>query len=305
MRFTLQFPMRALKRYETWIGDGELADVARVAEEAGFDAVAMTDHPFPEDGWLANGGHHSFDPFVALSFMAAGTERVRLLTNVMVAAYRNPYLAAKSASSLDTLSGGRLVVGMAAGYLEAEFAALGAEFTGRGERFDAAIRAMRAAWSGETVDLDDPHFGISGHTQLPRPHQRPGPPIWIGGNSRRARRRAVELGDGWMPFPAAGTLADITGTAVLDSLEQLTAMVADVQSQRAAAGSAPLDVCFAPLESLRDMAAGGPALAARLGAYEDAGVGWLVIEPSSRSLADLRDDVARFADTVIAADKAR
>jgi probable F420-dependent oxidoreductase len=304
MRFVLQFPMRAVKGYDSWIGDGHLADVAVLAEEAGFDAVAMTDHPFPEDGWLANGGHHSFDPFVALSFMAAGTRRVRLITNVLVASYRNPYLAAKAAASLDSLSGGRLVVGMAAGYLEAEFAVLGADFAGRGGRFDSAIGAMRAAWTGESVDLDDPHFAASGHTMLPRPQQDPGPPIWIGGNSRRAQRRAVELGDGWMPFPASRTLADITGTMELASVEQLGVQVASVRARRSEAGGAPLDVCFAPFESLRDVAAGAPAVAAKLAAYEDAGVDWLVIEPGSRSFADLRVDVARLADTVLAASPA-
>lgn len=301
MRFVLQFPMRAVKRYDTWIGDGALADVAVLAEDAGFDAVAITDHPFPEDRWLADGGHHSFDPFVGLSFMAAATSRVRLLTNVLVAGYRNPYLAAKAAASLDSLSGGRLVVGMAAGYLEAEFAVLGADFAGRGPRFDAAVRAMRAAWTGESVELDAPHFAVRGHTMLPPPRQAPGPPVWIGGNSRRARRRAVELGDGWMPFPAPRALADITGTELLDSVGQLGELVAGVQAQRAEAGAAPLEVCFVPFEPLRDVAAGAPALAGNLGAYEDAGVGWLVVEPGSRSFADLRDDVARLADTVIAA----
>ncbi|HEX8804534.1 MAG TPA: TIGR03619 family F420-dependent LLM class oxidoreductase, partial [Acidimicrobiales bacterium] len=260
MRFTLQFPMRAVARYGTWVGDGHLADVAALAEEAGFDAVAMTDHPFPEDAWLAAGGHHAFDPFVALSFMGAATRRVRLLTNVLVAPYRNPYLAAKAIGSLDVLSGGRAVVGLAAGYLRAEFAAVGADFDGRGGRVDAAVRAMRAAWTGTSVDHDDPHFGVHGHTMLPAPLQRPGPPIWIGGNSGRARRRAVELGDGWMPFPAPPPLARITGTAVLDSLDRLAALVAGVQERRAAAGAAPLDVAFVPFEDQRDVAAGAPAL---------------------------------------------
>jgi probable F420-dependent oxidoreductase len=298
MQFNLLMPMRAVKHYDRWIGDGHLSDVALLAEEAGFEGVAMTDHPFPDDAWLAEGGHHSFDPFVALSFMAAATDRVRLLTFVLVAGYRNPYVTAKALASLDKLSGGRVIAGMAAGYLSAEFEVLGAEWEGRGPRFDAAIDAMRAAWTGETVDVSG-DFAARGHTQLPRPGQANGPPIWIGGNSKRARRRAAEHGDGWIPLGQPAAMAKITRTPPLETVDHLATLVADVQQDRAAAGRPPLEICFAPFGDRSEPAAWAEKVRRDLGAYEDAGVTWLTLEPHARTLADLRQAVSILADQVI------
>jgi probable F420-dependent oxidoreductase len=301
MRFTLMFPMRAVKHYERWIGDADLGDVARLVEGAGFDAIAMTEHPYPDDAWLANGGHHSFDPFVSLSYMAAATSRIRLVTYVLVAGYRHPYLAAKAIASLDAVSRGRVTVGMAAGYLRSEFEVLGADFEGRGATLDAAIPAMRAAWSGSAHDGE--RFPAHGHTMLPAPVQPGGPPIWIGGNSGPARRRAVRLGNGWMPIAQTPEMAAITRTPPLETVEQLAAHVDAMQSERAAAGGARLDVAFAPFEKHR-MAAGGAAgfagaLRRRLPAYADAGVTWLTIEPSSRSFAELREDVGHLSSLLL------
>lgn len=295
MKFNLLMPMRAVKHYVEWIGDGHLADVGRLAEEAGFHGVAATDHPFPNDEWLAAGGHHSFDPFVALSFMAAATRHVRLLTFVLVAGYRNPYLAAKALASLDRLSGGRVTAGMAAGYLRSEFDVLGAEWDRRGARFDDAIDAMRVAWSGETVDVDG-EFPAHGHTQLPGPVQPGGPPIWIGGNSAAARRRAVERGDGWMPIGQPAGMSKVTGTPALETIEQLRGLVSDVQQRRADQGRPPLDICFAPFGERGDPLAWARRIRRDLPAYEEAGVTWLSIEPHAHSLSELRQAVGGFAD---------
>jgi probable F420-dependent oxidoreductase len=300
MQFNLLMPMRATKHYDRWIEDGHLADVARLAESAGFDGVAATEHPFPEDDWLAHGGHHAFDPFVALSFMAAATTRVQLLTFVLVAGYRNPYLTAKALASLDKLSGGRVLAGMAVGYLRPEFDVLDAQWDDRGRRFDAAIDAMRAAWSGQSVDIDGP-FPATGHTQLPLPAHPGGPPVWIGGNSVAARRRAAERGDGWMPITQGEAMATITKTPPLETMEQLTAMVADLRRRRAEHGGAPLDVCFLPFGDQADPSSWAKQIRRDLPAYEDAGVTWLMIEPYSRSLSELRGAVAVMADEVLSA----
>src|SRR5271168_2842828 len=112
----MQFPTRAVKHFDRWIGEGHFTDVARLSEDAGFDAFGMTDHPFPEDSWLAHGGHHAFDPFVSLSFVAAVTKKIKLLTDILVAGYRNPFISASAIAALDKLSGGRAIIGMAAGY---------------------------------------------------------------------------------------------------------------------------------------------------------------------------------------------
>lgn len=300
MRFTLVFPMRAVKHHQRWMDGADLGQVARTVEQAGFDGIAVSEHPFPADDWLAAGGHHALDPFVALAVMAGATQRIRLVTHVLVAGYRHPYLTAKALASLDVVSGGRVTAGMAVGYLQSEFDVLGVDFTTRGRHLDAAIPAMRAAWAG--TDHDSDLFPAHGHTMLPAPVQPGGPPIWLGGNSRAAQRRAVHLADGWSPISQGAELARITGTPALDSLDDLARAVAGVQSERAALGSPPLEISFSPFEKsllkegrTEEFAAG---LRARLPAYEDAGVTWLTIEPASRSYGAFAADVERLGEAI-------
>lgn len=221
-----------------------VAAVARAAEAAGFDAVFVTEHPFPEDGWMASGGHHALDPFVTLAVAAAATTRLRVLTNLCVVPYHDPYLLAKTALTLDVLSGGRLLLGCGAGYLEPEFAAVGASFADRNDRFDAALVAMQAAWTGEPVAVA---ASGSTHTMRPLPVQRPHPPLWIGGNSRRALRRAVELGDGWMPFPNPASHAARRRTPELVTVAQLAGRLDEAHELEAACGRTLRDVMFTPV----------------------------------------------------------
>jgi probable F420-dependent oxidoreductase len=222
-----------------------VAEVAAAAEAAGFDAVFVTEHPFPEDSWMASGGHHALDPFVVLSFAAAATSRLRVLTDLCVVPYHQPYLLAKTVVSLDALSDGRLILGCGAGYLEPEFRALGQSFEDRNDRFDAAIRAMKDAWTGGSVAVE---ASGSSHTMLPRPVQQPHPPIWIGGNSKRAIRRAVELGDGWMPFPNPAALSARRKTAALETADELAVRLEYARGLAAELGRPPFaDVMFAPV----------------------------------------------------------
>ena len=169
----------------------------------------MTDHPAPDAKWLASGGHPRSIPFVALSFAAAATTRLRVQTHILVLPYRNPLLTAKSVLSLDVLSGGRVILGVAPGYLKPEFAALGVDFDERNELTDEAIDVMRRVWSEDEVVAEGRHF-TRGTSMRPRPVQQPHPPIWIGGNSTAAIRRAVERGQGWVPFPNPGGLTACT-----------------------------------------------------------------------------------------------
>jgi len=247
MHLSYGLPTHRVDRAGEFLVPGAIGELSAAAEAAGFDAVSATEHPFPSDGWLAAGGHHALDPLVALSFAAAATTRVRLHTNLFVAAYRNPFLAAKGIATLDVLSGGRVILGIGVGYLEEEFGALGASFGDRGERTDDAIAAMRLAWTGSTVERRGPGYRATGNTMLPRPVQRPGPPIWVGGNSRRAIRRAVELADGWSPFPAGRGLAGATGTAVLRTADDLARSLEYAAAHAAAVGrTRPLTVAFVP-----------------------------------------------------------
>ena len=156
------------------VSAGSVMEMARAAEAAGFDAVFTTDHPFPNDRWLNTGGHHTVDPMVVLSFAAAATTTLKLHTNLFVPAYRNPFLSAKMISTLDAMSGGRAIIGVGAGYLKPEFAALGADFDNRNDRLDEAIRAMRAAWTGESVTFEGSGYAATGNTTTRRPRSHPG-----------------------------------------------------------------------------------------------------------------------------------
>lgn len=247
MQVSYGLPTHRVDCGEEFLAPGAIGDLAAAAEAAGFAAVYTTDHPFPGDDWLAHGGHHALDPLVALSFAAATTSTVRLHTNLFVLAYRNPFLAAKGIATLDVLSGGRTVVGLGAGYLEPEFEALGADFDARNDRMDEALAALEAAWSGESVTFDGTGYRASGNTMLPRPRQRPRPPLWIGGNSRRAIRRAVESADGWCPFPNPAKFAARTRTAPLETPADLAVALDYARSHADQVGRTdPLTVCFIP-----------------------------------------------------------
>ena len=295
------FPMRAVKHWNRWCEGADIGDIARLVEAAGFDAFSMSEHPYPDKEWLANGGHHAFDPFVSLSFAASATTRIQLMTYILVSGYRSPYLTAKGAASLDLLSGGRFTLGTGAGYLKSEFEALGADFVRRGALLDEAIAAWKATWAG--IDHDGPAFGASGHIALPPPLTYGGPPIWIGGNSAAAQRRVVEVADGWMPMAASGEMAAITRARPLEDVDTLADWVATVNKRRAEVGREPADVAFVPFEAALlasgDCAAFCAAVQSVLGAYADAGVTWITIEPASRSFTDFRTDIDRLASQLI------
>jgi probable F420-dependent oxidoreductase len=301
MKFDVGVPSGAIKHFESWVGDGKLNEFAAAAEAAGLDAVNVTDHPFPSDAWLSNGGHHAFDPFVALSSMSAVTDTIKLRTNLLVAGYRNPYLTARSISSLDVLSGGRVIVGMGAGYLQPEFDVLGGDFGSRGKRFDEAIGAMTAAWSGVSSNRVGGFYPATGHSMLPRPVQRPRPPIWVGGNSEAAMRRAALLADGWLPFPQSSVMAQITGSPVLSSLDDLTTGIARVTALRHEAGiTEPFDIAFASFDRPDPQEdPSGERFREALVPYEDAGVTWLTLGCRGRTLAACKEELAWLSEAIV------
>jgi probable F420-dependent oxidoreductase len=248
MRVSLGLPTHRVDALDEFCTGPAVAEMARAAEEVGFDAVFVTDHPFPGDAWLAHGGHHTLDPMVALAFAAAATTRLRLQTNLYIPAYRNAFIAAKAVATLDAMSAGRVILGIGAGYLEPEFEALGVAFDDRNDRTDEALAAMRAAWTGESVRFDGRFHHAPGNTMLPRPAQDPHPPIWVGGNSRRAIRRAVELADGWIPMPNPARAAARRHSPALETVDDLRARIAYAREHAAAVGrTRPLEVVFMPL----------------------------------------------------------
>ena len=219
MRFALGLPTTEVDAPEEFLTGPAIAEMARHAEALGFDAVHVTDHPAGDQQWLETGGHHALDPFVALSFAAGATTTLRVQTHIVVLPYRNPFLTAKSVLSLDVLSGGRLTFGIAAGYLRSEFNALGVDYDERNELFDEALEVMRLALTEDAVAYTGRHFRSRGTTMRPRPVQQPCPPIWIGGNSLRAMRRAVEAADGWCPFPNPASTSPALKTPQLETLD--------------------------------------------------------------------------------------
>jgi probable F420-dependent oxidoreductase len=304
MRVSVGLPTHRIDRFDELASAAAIGELAEAAEEAGFDGAFVTEHPFPDDRWLAKGGHHSLDPFVALAFAAAATTSLRLQTNLCIAAYRNPFLLAKSVATLDALSGGRMILGIGTGYLEGEFAALGSPFDERNDRTDEAIRAMRAAWTGESVEMKGEHFLAAGNTMLPAPAQPGGPPIWIGGNAKRAIRRAVELADGWVPMPNPARSAARRRTPALETLEDLHTRIQEAHAVSAAAGrAAPLEIVFMPLGL--DMFTNAPvvpdAVIESIQALAAVGVTYVTTSVPGETRAEVLANLAIFRDAIIPA----
>jgi probable F420-dependent oxidoreductase len=300
MRFSVSLPTDRMDRAAEFVTQDAIAEIASTAEQAGFDACFVTDHPFPPHKWLHGGGHHALDPFVALSFAAAATRRLRVQTHILVLPYRNPFLAAKAIASLDVLSGGRVIVGAAAGYLKGEFAALGADFEARQEISDEVIRAMQAAWAGDDVRFEGRGYQARGNSMGFRCVQQPHPPLWIGGNSRAAIRRAVELCQGWVPFPNTPQMAQFTRTPPMETLDDLAARIAFAREHAQTIDRIePLDICYSlsPMGS-RDLE---PAAARdqiqRLAAL---GVTWLTVGFGGQTRSEYITALRKFADDVIA-----
>lgn len=208
---------------------GDVVEVARAVEAAGWDGIAYTEHPAPGYRWLAEGGgHQTLDPFVALGAVAAVTERIKLLTYLAVAPYRNPLMLAKAAASVDLISGGRFILGMGTGYLKSEFHAVGVDFDERNELFDEALDVMPLHWSGQPFSYEGKHF--SARDIVARPSPRAGTiPIWIGGNARISRRRAATRAQGWMPMLVPAEVARTTRTPHFASLEDVGAAIRELK----------------------------------------------------------------------------
>jgi probable F420-dependent oxidoreductase len=221
-------------------GRGQLATperlgiIARKGEEFGFDTLLTGDHilvpknissvyPYTEGGeFPGSGSGESMEQITLLSYIAGQTSKIRLVTSVLIVPHRNPLIAAKSLATLDVLSRGRLVVGVGVGWMREEFQALGLPpFEERGAVTDEYIRAFKVLWTE-----DDPHFNgkyisFDDISFLPKPVQKPHPPIWVGGESRPALRRTAELADGWYPLGSNPTFPMGTPGQLRAGLERL------------------------------------------------------------------------------------
>lgn len=297
--FSFDLPTHRVDQQQEFVTGAAVVEIARESEAAGFAAVHVTDHPAPDAKWLDTGGHHALDPFVALSFAAAATSTIKLLTNIYVAAYRNPFLGAKSVQSLDVLSGGRLILGTAAGYLKPEFGALGVNFDARGAQLDEALDVLVTVLTGEDTAYDGATFKARGVRLRPLPVSRPHPPIWIGGNSKSAVRRAVSKYQGWAPFVTVG-YARASRTTEISNIEDLEEAIAWARDYADQIGrTAPLDICFSAGPIL-DESKSLDERHATLTRLADAGVTWLTVAGRGDDRAAVIDDLRAFAKEFIA-----
>lgn len=170
---------------------------AQLAEELGFADVWVSDHLVVPTGAQYPPSAYVYEPLASLAWVAATTRRVGLGTTVLVLPMRNPLAVAKTIASIDQMSGGRFILGTAAGWLEAEFDALGVPFAERGPRTDEAIEIIRRMWTDDHITADYPVHGAHFESMRAKPQPADGVPLWIGGHAEVALRRAVRVGDGW------------------------------------------------------------------------------------------------------------
>ena len=278
-----------------------IGDMTRALETARIDACFITDHPAPDAQWLRQGlGHDALDPFAGLAFVAAASTKLMLHTSIVVLGYRNPFLTAKSAATLQVLSGGRLILGVGVGYQKAEFDALGVDFHRRGKLADEALEAIRAIWAGGAVTLRGMDFAAPDNEARPVPD--PAPPIWVGGSSDKALERAARWGDGWCPFYATPGMTKINENSGVRSDEHLRELIARLQDKRAELGQAgPFDIVLGPRMRIKQAT---PETAERflteLAQLQQAGVTWATVNIAHSSRAAFVELVQWFGEEVVA-----
>lgn len=224
------------------------ARIAQEGEAMGYNYLTLTDHvvlpdmsvpgyPYSESGeFMSNAPSERHELLTGTAFIAAKTSRIRLVLAVLVVPHRPAVLAAKMLSTIDVLSEGRLVIGIGAGWLKAEFdAVVTTPFAERGAVTDEYLEAFRALWTQEHARFDGRYTKFSGLIFRPRPMQQPHPPIWVGGESLPSLRRAARFGDAWYPIGS-------NNRHLLDTLPRLATAIARLRRLTAEAGRDPADV---------------------------------------------------------------
>ncbi|MFF5980974.1 LLM class F420-dependent oxidoreductase [Streptomyces olindensis] len=281
--------------WEAGAGPEDLLDIARAADLAGFAYLASCDHVGIPRRLAAAMSTVWYDPVATLSFLAAATTRVRLLSHVAVVGLRHPLLTAKQYATLDHLSGGRLVLGVGAGHVQEEFEALGVDFRQRGPVLDECLDALRAALGpDEFPEHHGKRYDFEGLGQRPRPAQER-VPLWVGGSSPAAVRRAALKGDGWLPQGDPR-----------DRLPGQIARIRELRERAEARGPFTVGAITEPLyvgtpgwDVGRRTLTGRPQrLAESLRTYRAMGVDQIQVRFRSRSRAELTDQIAAFGAEV-------
>jgi probable F420-dependent oxidoreductase len=261
-------------------------EVTEEADRLGFESVWIPEHlvvPMASEGSPHHGSDHPpipsdvpiFDAFAVLSHLAARTTRIKLGTHVYNIGLRHPFVTARAATTVDVFSGGRLALGIGASWLRAEWDAVGLDFDSRGARVDEAIAVCRRLWSEEVVEHHGEFFDFGPVAFEPKPVQRPGPALHIGGDGPAALRRAATVGAGWMPM-----------NHKLEELGPSLAKLAELAERDGR--TAPLEITLTgEVTDVDDVER-----------YAEAGVTRVIVRPWSRSREAL-DGLRRFADSII------
>ncbi|MEU0114832.1 TIGR03619 family F420-dependent LLM class oxidoreductase [Streptomyces bobili] len=300
LQYGIQLPVQSqstlyTEPWETDAGPADLVAVARAADRAGFAYVACCDHVAIPRRLAGAMSTVWYDPVATLAHLAAVTERVRLLSHVAVVGLRHPLLTAKQYATLDHLSGGRLILGVGAGHVPEEFEALGVDFRQRGALLDETIDALRAALGPE--EFPEHHgkaYDFEGLGQRPRPAQA-SVPLWVGGSSPAAVRRAALKGDGWLPqgdprdrLPAQiARIGQLRGDSPL-----ITPLTIGALTEPLYVGTPAWDV------GRRTLHGSPESIAESLSAYGAMGVHQIQVRFRSRSRTELTDQMTAFGAEV-------
>lgn len=253
------------------LGPRSFGEVAKKADEAGFESIWMAEHlvfpetipptyPYTESGVPpVNPSTHLFDVWVSFGYMAALTSQIRFATNVFILPLRNPFATAKALATLDRLSGGRVLLGAGVGWLKEEFEAVGEDFANRGKRTDELIEVLRKLWFEPTIEHRGTFYDFGPVKFEPKPIQKPYIPIHIGGETPPAKRRAARLGDGWI---SAGSPSPEQAKAWAEEMARLR--------KDAGRGDSPFEITTGN---------GLDATIDNIRRYEDAGVDRMILRP--------------------------
>ena len=283
-----------------------LAHIAQCAENLGYDGVFLSDHiaipvelrsayPYRSDGrFPLTASDRILEPVTTLAYLAAVTTRLQLGFSVLVLPYRHPVLNAKMLGTLDVISDGRLIVGAGVGWMEEEFTALDSDFNARGSVTDEHIALLRAFWTEPAPEVRGDLYRVSGLGMAPMPVSRPHPPIWTGGISPPALRRAASLADGW--HGVRQSPADVARVAA--RIAELRASRGEDMDGFIVSLRAGLDVTAEPFDGTsRTPLRGSPdQVAADLVEYQEAGLDYLVVEPRAATAQQLIEQLERFAE---------
>jgi probable F420-dependent oxidoreductase len=311
----MQLGVAVPNAHETLAEPATIAAVAGLAERLGFDSLWVNDHVIIPDAapsatgqagpaYAARYGEQRrqrlYEPLITLAYLAGVTDRIRLGTSVYLLALRHPLLAAKQVVSLDALSRGRVILGIGVGWLPGEYAAVGVPWRQRGARTDEALQILEVLCEEDRADFDGRHYRLEGIEFLPKPVQRPHPPIWVGGRSEAALRRAAHLGDAWHPSHF--------------TCDELRRWIPVLRAECESAGRSPNEVA---VTSRRRLVRPGPAaeqdapdpdrilqgssdrIAGTIAELEDVGVAHLIVEIPGSTESELLEHLDWFGRNVV------